>query len=61
MAEKQEIKNSDQENQTDATSQETTEVKRQQYTEQEKVAIFDNEFLPQIDSYVQLCVSPHIR
>lgn len=50
MAEKQEIKNSDQKNQTDVAREETPEVKRQQYTEKEKVAIFDNEFLPQIDS-----------
>ena len=50
MAEKQEIKNSDQENQVNVAQEETAEVKRQQYTEKEKVAIFDNEFLPQIDS-----------
>ncbi len=50
MAEKQEINSSDQENQANAAPEETPEVKRQQYTESEKVAIFDNEFLPQIDS-----------
>ena len=50
MAEKQEIQNSDQQDQVGATQEETSEVKRQQYTEQEKVDIFDNEFLPQIDS-----------
>ena len=49
MAEKQETQNSEQQDQVD-TTQETPEVKRQQYTEQEKVDIFDNEFLPQIDS-----------
>ena len=49
MAEKQEKQNSEQQDQVDA-SPETPEVKRQQYTEKEKVDIFDNEFLPQIDS-----------
>ena len=49
MAEKQEKPDSEQQDQVEAT-QETPEVKRQQYTEQEKVDIFDNEFLPQIDS-----------
>lgn len=49
MAEKQETQNSEQRDSVDA-AQETSEVKRQQYTEREKVDIFDNEFLPQIDS-----------
>ena len=49
MVEKQETQNSEQREPVDA-AQETTEVKRQQYTEKEKVDIFDNEFLPQIDS-----------
>ena len=49
MAEKQENQDPNQQDQADAT-QETSEVKRQQYTEKEKVDIFDNEFLPQIDS-----------
>ena len=50
MAEDQELKNADnQENENESTEQ-TPEVRRQQYTEKEKVDIFDNEFLPQIDS-----------
>ena len=49
MAEKQEIQNKDQQEVTTA-QEETAEAKRQQYTEREKVDIFDNEFLPQIDS-----------
>ena len=47
MAEKQEIPNEDR---VANPSEETVEPKRQQYTEREKVDIFDNEFLPQIDS-----------
>lgn len=50
MAEKQEIKNGDQQTPAPVTHEEVTEVKRNQYTEKEKVDIFDNEFLPQIDS-----------
>lgn len=50
MAEDQELKNAEnQENENESTEQ-TPEVRRQQYTEKEKVDIFDNEFLPQIDS-----------
>ena len=50
MAEDQELKNAEnQENENENTEQ-TPEVRRQQYTEKEKVDIFDNEFLPQIDS-----------
>ena len=49
MAEKQENQDPNQQDQAEAT-QEAPEVKRQQYTEKEKVDIFDNEFLPQIDS-----------
>lgn len=49
MAEKQEIQNKDQQEVTTA-QEETAEARRQQYTEREKVDIFDNEFLPQIDS-----------
>lgn len=50
MAEKQEIKNGDQQTPAPVAQEEVTEVKRNQYTEKEKVDIFDNEFLPQIDS-----------
>ena len=50
MAEKQEIKNEDQQTPTSDNQEQVTEVKRNQYTEKEKVDIFDNEFLPQIDS-----------
>ncbi len=50
MAEKQDIKNSDQQVPAPDNQEEVTEVKRNQYTEKEKVDIFDNEFLPQIDS-----------
>ncbi len=50
MAEKQEIKNGDQQTPASDTKEQVTEVKRNQYTEKEKVDIFDNEFLPQIDS-----------
>ena len=50
MAEKQEIKNGDQLAPTSDNQEQVTEVKRNQYTEKEKVDIFDNEFLPQIDS-----------
>ena len=52
MAEKQEKQDRDQQNQApvETTQEATPEVKRQQYTEKEKVDIFDNEFLPQIDS-----------
>ena len=49
MAEKQEKQERAQQDSVDNSSA-TPEVKRQQYTEQEKVDIFDNEFLPQIDS-----------
>jgi RNA polymerase sigma-70 factor (ECF subfamily) len=50
MAEKQEIKNGDQPAPASDNQEQVTEVKRNQYTEKEKVDIFDNEFLPQIDS-----------
>ena len=50
MAEKQEIKNGDQSAPASDNQEQITEVKRNQYTEKEKVDIFDNEFLPQIDS-----------
>ena len=50
MAEKQEIKNGDQSTPASDNQEQVTEVKRNQYTEKEKVDIFDNEFLPQIDS-----------
>ena len=50
MAEKQEIQNENQQDQAFTSTEETSEVKRQQYSESEKVDIFDNEFLPQIDS-----------
>ncbi len=50
MAEKQEIKNGDQPAPAPDNQEQVTEVKRNQYTEKEKVDIFDNEFLPQIDS-----------
>ena len=50
MAEKQEIKNGDQPAPASDNQEQITEVKRNQYTEKEKVDIFDNEFLPQIDS-----------
>ena len=50
MAEKQEIKKGDQAAPASDNQEQVTEVKRNQYTEKEKVDIFDNEFLPQIDS-----------
>ncbi|MGB3851603.1 MAG: sigma-70 family RNA polymerase sigma factor [Tunicatimonas sp.] len=50
MAEKQEANNEAQPKSASVTQDESTEVKRNQYSEKEKVAIFDNEFLPQIDS-----------
>ena len=50
MAEKQEIKKGDQPAPASDNQEQVTEVKRNQYTEKEKVDIFDNEFLPQIDS-----------
>jgi RNA polymerase sigma-70 factor (ECF subfamily) len=50
MAEKQEANNEAQPTSASVTQEEGTEVKRNQYSEKEKVAIFDNEFLPQIDS-----------
>ena len=49
MAEKQETQNGDQQTPASVNQEEVT-VKRNQYTEKEKVDIFDNEFLPQIDS-----------
>ncbi len=50
MAEKQETKKGDQPAPASDNQEQVTEVKRNQYTEKEKVDIFDNEFLPQIDS-----------
>ena len=49
MAEKQERQDKDQQV-TTTEQEENSAPKRQQYTEREKVDIFDNEFLPQIDS-----------
>ena len=50
MAEKQETRKGDQPAPASDNQEQVTEVKRNQYTEKEKVDIFDNEFLPQIDS-----------
>ena len=50
MAEDQELKNAENQENEDESTEQTPEVRRQQYTEKEKVDIFDNEFLPQIDS-----------
>jgi RNA polymerase sigma-70 factor (ECF subfamily) len=52
MAEnKEELKNTEnQESQATETTEEAAETRRNQYTELEKIDIFDNEFLPQIDS-----------
>ncbi|MGB3779121.1 MAG: sigma-70 family RNA polymerase sigma factor [Tunicatimonas sp.] len=50
MAEKQEINNGEQAGPTSDNQEQATAAKRNQYTEKEKVDIFDNEFLPQIDS-----------
>jgi len=52
MAEnKEELQNTEnQEGQTTETTEEAAETRRNQYTELEKIDIFDNEFLPQIDS-----------
>ena len=47
----EELQNTEnQESQTTENTEETTETQRNQYTELEKIDIFDNEFLPQIDS-----------